>query len=485
MSPALLLLAGVALAEEPKPPALTTDGELRLIGSSYPDTPLDPDGGTTGQGYSLDSRLRGSLDYKRERWKLGAEVDLFDGQLSGDVWDIEGEEDARHRWEHSATGQDLFAVRRAALEGRLGVVGVQLGLVTSHWGLGMVANDGAHDPVFGRNDFGDRVARVRVAARPLKGGKTPLTFILAGDRVIEDDTAEWSPFRGGQAAWQGIASVLWTGDQTLGIYGVYRNQREADGERLTEAGVLDLYADAPVAVGDLTLRLAAEAAGITGHTSRSQSYNARDGLKLLSAGATGLASLSPEDERWNALLRVGWGSGDGDPDDGASHDFSFDRDFDVGMVLFREVQGAIDANTYAQLNDPALSGGPPEGAELLVGEGAVKRAAFVQAAVGAKALDWLALKAGCAISWSTAPNSQAFYTFRNGGIPVNQLNEPLKGYALGTEFDWAVTVGDLPAKLGSDALRPAIVLQGGHLLASKNLGGGASTLIMATGRLRW
>lgn len=466
-------------------PPVTTSGELRLLGSMYPDQVVDTDGTSVGQGFVLDSRLRAGIDWTPGNWKIGAEVDLLEGQLAGDVWDIPGVVDARDRHELGATKDGLFELRKASLEGQLGGVAVQAGLVTSHWGLGMVANDGAHDPVFGRTDFGDRVLRLRAATRPFDGGATPLTFVLAGDRVVEDDTAEWSPIDGGQAAWQGIFSTIWTGDQTVGIYGVYRHQTEEDGERVTEVGVVDLYGDAPISLGTWTLRLAAEAAAITGSTNRAQTYNARDQMIVQSGGVTGIVELTPEDPVFSAMVRGGWASGDSDPDDDTTHDFTFDRDFDVGMVLFDELMGAVEANTHAQLLDPSNSGSPPEGVDAIVTEGAFRRAAFVQPVLGVQPIDWLGLKAGATISWGTAPPSQAFYTYRNGGVPVNHLNVATEGYALGTELNWALTVGDVGLAALGDELAPALVVQGGHLLASQNLGGDTVTMLTATGRVRW
>ena len=49
-----------------------------------------------------------------------------------------------------------------------------------------------------------------LARRQMSGFGGMLTFVLAADRVIEDDTAKWSPLDGGQVARQGIVSVIWT-----------------------------------------------------------------------------------------------------------------------------------------------------------------------------------------------------------------------------------------------------------------------------------
>ncbi|MDP2315637.1 MAG: hypothetical protein Q8P41_22245 [Pseudomonadota bacterium] len=473
----------------PAPPTkklpLSTWGEVRLLGSLPPEAVLDTEGTTLGQGPVLDGRARLGLAYTAETWSVRTEWDLIEGQLAGDAWDIRGAEDARDRGAVGIMSADAFVPRRLSVDGRAGPVGIEAGLVTSHWGLGMLANDGAHDPVFGRSDFGDRVIRVRLGTRPV--ADVPLTVAIAGDRVVADEQATWSPFVGGQAAWQAIATVLWgePDKARAGLYGVYRNQTEADGLRVTQVGVVDLYGDAPIVLPGWKLRVAGEAAGIFGSTTRGQSYNARDGLVVQSLGAVGLVEARPDALPASGMLRGGFASGDGNPDDGYSRDFTFDRDLDAGMVLFDELQGSIDAAAYAQLTDPTHSGGAPDGAELLVAEGSVRHATFIQPVVTVTPRPWLGLKAGALFAWNTSPITQPFATYRNGGVPVNHLGEPTSGYWLGTELDWAVTLGDVDATVLGLKSRPALLVQGGHLLASAEMGGGVVTLVTATGRLRW
>ncbi|MSQ03099.1 MAG: hypothetical protein EXR71_14625 [Myxococcales bacterium] len=490
----MIALVATALAFDlppPPPPAdapavtWTLPAEARMIGTLPPaGLVLDDQGHGLGQGMVLDTRLRLGLDVKWKGVDARTEWDLFDTQVAGDPWDIRGTEDARHRESTDPFGRpDVFTARRLSLAGRIGVVALEGGLVTSHWGLGMLANDGAHDPEFGRNDFGDRVLRLRAATRPL--ADRPLIVAIAGDRVVEDESADWSPLEGGETAWQGVATVIYGEPAAArgGVYYVYRDQTELDGIRNTQAHVVDLYGELPLKAGAHALRLAVEGAGILGTTSRAQSYNSRDGLDLGSAGVTALAELTMSPLPLRAALRGGWASGDADPDDGRSEDFGFDRDFDAGLVLFDELQGAIDAATYAQLSDPAHSGSAPDGAETLVGEGAVRAASFVQPLVEVTPTPWLSVKAGVLFAWSSKPVQQAFTTFRAGGIPTNHLGEPTEGYGLGTEFDWAVTLGDVPLG-GARPVRPALLVQGGHLLASANLGGGTLHLVSAALRVR-
>ena len=471
-----------------------TWGELRLIESLPTDFQLDNDGTMLGQGPVLDTRLRmgGQVGGRKLHGRL--EGDLFEGQAAGDAWDVPGDVDMRERQTIGVVRDGAFDLRKASVGGLVGPVSYEVGLQTSHWGLGMIANDGAHDPVFGRNDFGDRVLRARMATRPVDNGRSPLTFILAADRVIEDEFAEANLIgqEAGDVAWQGIMTVAWLPDDPKestrgGVYGVYRNQTDADGERKLEVGIIDAYGDHTLAAGSWRIRMAAEAATILGHTDLTQTYNARDGVKVRSGGFTGLVSASPEDLPIRGMVRGGWASGDSNPDDDTTHDFTFDRDFDAGMTMFDEVRGAIDAQAYNQLGNPEYSGGAPEGADALVNEGAFAHAIFVQPVVGGVPLAWLDVQAGVTMSWNTRPIAHPFTTYRNGGIPMNHLGTETTGYRLGTELNWAVKVGDVSV-LDKDSrwrLKPALLLQGGHAMLSEDMGGETVSLVTATGRVRW
>lgn len=503
MTPTLLLVTTTALAgtfgevgapamrpEIPEGKVVDPYGELRLLASLPPrDLQLDTDGTMLGQDFVLDSRLRAGLAFGKNGWRGVVEGDLFDGQLAGDAWDIPGAEDARERERVGVLTGDDFDLRRAFVKARLGVVGLQAGVATSHWGLGMLANDGNRDPVFGRNDFGDRVIRLQLASRPFGKGETPLTFSLAGDRVIEDEFARWTPFQEeiGQVAWQGIGAVMWEPEDAadVGFYAVHRRQTEDDGERTTTITALDLYADWTTELSGVSLRLAGEGATLLGSTDRALSYNERERLAVRSGGVTGLLEVDLKDSPLRGILRGGWASGDGNPDDGTVYDFAYDRDFDAGMVAHDELLGAVDAAAYDQVGRPEHAGSAPEGADAIVREGAFRQAIFIQPVVAVDALDWLELRAGATFHQATGPISQPFATTRNGGVPANFLGQPTSGYGLGTELNWAVELGDTVVGPKTAQLRPALLLQGGHLLASDNLGGDTVSLVTATGRLRW
>lgn len=461
-----------------------TKGDLRWIGALPPDLVLNEDGDSVGQGAVLDQRLRLGGGWKQKKLRLAVEGDLLEGQALGGTWAL-GPGDDRNRDRLGLLGDDAFSLREASVTVRTSRVQVAAGAMMSHWGLGLVANDGAHDPLFGRSDFGDRVLRVRVTGVPIKDA--PLYLTLAADRGIEDEIGAWAD---DQRVYQGIASAFWNPDEgpKAGVYGVLRDQLEADDIRRTRVGVIDLFAEVPLALTDAghSLTVSVEGAGFRGHTTRTSTYNSPDGLDILAANVAARVVAALPEERALLHLRGGYGTGDGDPDDGQLNEIAFDRDFDAGMVLFDEVQGALAAANYRDVTDPTYSGAPPDGVDALLTEGAVQKATYLQLAGEVRPREWLGVKLGGMAAWQTAPISYAFESYRAGGVPTNQLEAQTEGYHLGTEIDWAVRLGG--HKVGSDAFsaRPELLLQGGHLLPSEALAAGETqTLLMASGRVRW
>ncbi len=459
-----------------------TNGELRWIANMPPaELPVGISGEKLGQSFVVDQRVRLGLLTRTSKSVWTAEADLFTGQIVGDTWDIAGSEDQRHRERLGIAGPDSFKPRKASLDLTTDIGTFNFGLQTSYWGLGMIANDGAHDPDFGRNDFGDRVLRVRYNTRVVER----LVVVAAADLVVEDDT---SMLADSQYAWQLVGAMVWAEPQALrvGIYGVYRDQLEADQERRTQVAVLDGYIESPFHIGRLNAQAGAEVALISGDTTRSSSYNARNGLAVLSQGALGYLRVADPKERYAGKLRAGFASGDGNPDDGMSRDFTFDRDLDVGMVLFDEVGGALEAGAYAELTDPENTGHPPDGVESTVTEGSFRRASFLQPMVELRPLNFLELRVGYLAAWSTAPISQAYATYRNGGVPTNVAGEPTSGYWLGSEVDVRAKLGDVPVRMGPTSFVPALVLDFGYAMPSQQLGVGTSAILgRATAQIRW
>ncbi len=478
-----LMMAGVALGAD-----VTDTAEYRLNLAAPSDFVANTEGAHTGQTWALDQRLRAGVDVSGAAWRIGTEWDFLTGQVAGDTWKIPGTEDERHREAQPSLTVDGIRPRRLAGGFDLPFARIDLGLQASSWGLGLIANDGTGDPLFGRTDFGDRVVRLRVATRPVP----EWTMVVAADVVAADDTADLMT---GQFAAQGVLAAVWkpTDVVTAGAYGVYRHQIEhafdpTGTQYVSRAGVVDLYARVGTHVGSWTLDIGTEAAQIAGETERARTYDSPAALGIVSGAAVARVRADDPKKRVGILMNGGYLSGDGLPDDATLNAFSADRDFDVGMVLFDEVQGAIDAAAYAQLIDPEYSGHPTDGAELIVSEGAVRGATWAQPAVIVSPTTWIQARLGVVFAWSTAPVSQAFTSFRNGGVPTNHLGVATSGYALGTELDWAVVLGSVEPlaahPMAKPAPKPALVLQGGHAFLSPDLGGTRVDVFMATARVR-
>ena len=509
---AAFALPGAALAQQTIPiPAGEFDGSIELSGeyrmnlSLIGSAPVDDEGTQLGQWPVLDNRLRTRFDINLEFIKLSTEWDLFSGQLAGSDWGIPGEQDAGRR--HLVASQDgisalRFIPRRGAVRFSFPTAIAEIGLVTSDWGLGMLSNSGARTPYFGRNDFGDRVLRGRLTLLPLRINKSTashpkaaaLSTTFAFDYVIDDEQAS---LRDKQRALQGSVAVLYNEPDHCrhGLYLVYRHQTEPDG-RTTSAVIIDLLVDQWFDLpGGWRLRAAGEGALIGGRTNRAVSWNAPEELSILAGGLTGLAEVRSPNNAFGGTLRAGWASGDRDPDDGVTSDFSFDRDFDAGMVLFDELMAGVEAATYNLITDPENTGTPPDGVDVLVTEGAVRRTLFVQPVLRGTPLPFLDLQLGLLLAWSSGPVTQGFYTARNGGVATNHHNDPSDGRFLGAETDLSITAR-IPFK-GSIKETPApgtpmfeTQLQIGTLMtgaALRSLEGDSGRLgkLMLTGRLRW
>ena len=479
MTEILLLLTAASAAE------ISTDGEIREVARTISDFPVDAEGTQLDQGFVLEQRIRLGGEVALEHLSFRLSGDVLTGPIAGSPWGIPTPEDAlavdqRFYGSIDALSRDSFALREAAITGQAGPMQLQGGVVTSHWGLGMLANDGDQFRLFGQTRFGDRVIRLRATTRV---GELPLYLSSAFDRVIEDDLARMVD---GQLAYQAIFSALYRDEFTAGAYVVARTQDEADGIRSTNARVIDLYTEVPFTVAGLTCSSGAEVAYISGFTNRSLSYEALDLLAVRSLGAVGYLEASRN--RTGLLLRGGYASGDGNLDDDTTHDFTFDRDFEVGQVLFPEVMGAIGAGTYTLLDDETQSAQPPEGAEAVVTEGAFSRATFFSPALVFNPTDWLTARTGAVLAWGTAPVVQPFYTTQAGGTPTSHHNLPTTGYRLGTEANWSVGVGSALAEVRGQSLHTSLEAQGGHAFLSPDLAGDGPAqvnLYTLTGRLTW
>ena len=448
------------------------DIRFRALSDLRLEAPLsDPEATTLGQNAYVYHWLRLSPRFQyRDKVAIVAQIDVPRGLVLGDTTrHVEQARDSlsEARW------WDVHP-RHFYLE-LDSVIGLfRLGLQGSHWGMGLVANDGDHPTLFGDVQRGSISQRILFATSPMGKG-TPLTLMIAGDLVFEDnladllgdDVPERSATPGGEApppgdrAYQGVAAVLWRERRVeLGLYGALRHQerdRLATGaltpftEELT-AGVIDFTAklNAPVPGANAFLYGHVEGAVILGSTTSLRSAPAIDPAAPLepeairahggaaTLGAVHVAGRGPG--RWGRLVtevELGYASGDADPYDGVSHRFTFDPNHNVGLVLFDHVLAWKTARAATIAQDPGLVARPAPGLQLLPSKGGVFGAAYVNPRVVYRPARDLDLKAGLVIAQTTADLVDPYHAGALGEI-ANYDGGDERAHDLGAEIDLGI-----------------------------------------------
>ena len=447
---------------------LTSQGNLRLNATSYPGFLVDFERRDLESRFIVDSRFRTQANYKKNGWNFELGGDILHGQLAGAGWNLDG---SAHRYHpervffsdvngYMSSWQDHFLLRSAQVKKKMGPAILQSGVTTSHWGLGLVSNDGNHEQTFSRTDYGDRVFRTSVALMPSE----KFVLMTGGDFVLEDDIGGYTD---GHRSLQGLLSAqLFSDDKksALGLLGVYRHQTRIEDERILEGFFIDGYAKTIKQLGPMELYAAAEGAYIHGDHGQIANRNNPAGLKVRSYGA--VAELEARHRHGVVGLHAGYASGDGDSSDEVYSAFSMDRDYNAGSILFDLHQAATEVATYNLITDPEHSGTPPDGVDFAVTEGAIRQAMFLQPSLTITKLKSVDIAVGSVLAWNTAPIRSPFISAREGGIDVNHLGQETDGYQLGTEVNWAVIIHHEY----QSGLKNMLSLEGAHLLASDNIG---------------
>lgn len=376
-----------------------------------------------------------------------------------------------------APGSDLAKTLPA--EGWLGLAHGQhgefrAGLMASHWGLGLLANDGKPQDLgwFTVPRIGDRVVRGAMVLTPWRGTATPLSGLvlsLAYDDVFADELK-----LPGDEARQTVAALRWytAKDRWVGFYFAGRAQTSPSGRRL-DANAFDLAADFLFAPSFGSLRLQGEAVLLTGTTTLAPSpdfpvHDIEQAALMVRATAKGTAG-------WLAELDAGWFSGDTSLDDGKVQGFRADPNMQMGMLLFPQVLAWQSGRARLGASDPNLVGRPADDLERLATGGAVGSAIAIFPKVGWNAWPGLEIYAGALLALSPSPltDPRASRT-EGGGDPRNFLGKVPDGAYLGTElaggfrlrFSAPRRAGELV--IGAEA---AQLLPGGVLVGLENVTG--------------
>lgn len=336
-----------------------------------------------------------------------------------------------------APGSDL--AKSLPAEGWLGLARGQLGevragLMASHWGLGLLANDGKPQDLgwFTVPRIGDRVMRGALVLTPWRGQDTPLAGLVlsvAYDEVFADELKLQ-----GDEAQQAVAAVRWftAVDRWVGFYFAGRTQTHTSGRKL-DANAFDLAADFLFTPGFGSLRLQGEAVLLTGTTTLAPSpdfpeHAIEQAALMVRATAKGTAG-------WLAELDGGWFSGDTSLDDGKIQGFRADPNFQMGMLLFPQVLAWQSGRARLGASDPNLVGRPADDLERLATGGSVGSAIAVFPKVGWRVCSGFEVYAGALLALSPTPltDPRASRT-EGGGDPRNFLGKVPDGSYLGTEL---------------------------------------------------
>ncbi len=399
---------------------LRITGEYRLRFNFLGDVPLFTIARTgypdrLGQNWWIDQwlRLGGSLSWGGTL-KLVAELDLAHGMVAGE--EAQGvSAAARPRDADPLFPRGVVEPRQFYLQWLSPVGQLRVGLQTSHWGLGILANDGAHEQPFGDYRFGDRVFRLLFATKPL-GRASDFYVALLGDVVYDDLIATWSE---GERALQGTVAAFYRKgegreERTVGFYGVYRDQRRdaldrgrslGFDERL-RVGVADVYArwtwDEP---SGGTLFAAFEGAYVFGETNLTRTSE-RDVFavrQFIAAGQFGRLG-----DTWDVVLEAGYASGDSNAEDDVQRRGSMDPDHRVGLVLFPELMAAQTARAATLARSEELFARPQPGTDLLPTDGGVAGAWYLFPYASWRPMPWLDARLGAVWARASAPVTDPF-----------------------------------------------------------------------------
>lgn len=473
-----ILDAGRVPFEEPKPRKVSFQihGELQFRGLGYSDVPLQPRiGAAPGEGASLGSRgrmvhwlrLKPVFQYT-DKLRIVGELDAPVGMAAGQTTALV-----------SAAIDDYETLawygirpRQLYVEYQSPIGMLRAGQQTSHWGMGLLANDGDHPSLFGDYRRGALVERLLFATRPL-GKDSPLSFALAGDLVFQDSRAllvqdippgttpaselgaTMTPPVGRDRALQAVAAVRWQQKHVeAGIYGVYRHQRRKNQatdaltsfDEYLDVGILDLAAkfNAPVAGSSSFVFGEFEAAYIGGKT------NYLRNVELVQAGLTEsiqswggaarLGAVHVAGHGPNAFgdlvvaVEYGFATGDADPYDGVTRRFTLDQNHNVGLVLFDHVLAWKTARSATIAQDPRVTFRPSPGLEFLPSEGGIFGTAYFNPTVVLRPRRWLDVKAGVVVAQTTADMVDPFQVGALGRYANYEGGSPTK-LDLGVELD--------------------------------------------------
>ncbi len=309
---------------------------------------------------------------------------------------------------------------------------IDVGAQTSHFGMGLLANDGAHgwepgSAVFVDPRRGDRVLRAQLITGPL----SDIGIVAAAgvDKALGDDLM----LEGDSARQVFGALLVGVGKPASGGAYVVRRHQENVAGRATDVTVADLTAKITAQVPGATLGLETEWALITGKTDlgATAEHPVHDVLQL-----GGAARASVDAGAFGSVLDFLYASGDQNSYDGKQNGFQVDPNFGYGLLLFRHVVASQTARASALAGDPQLVG-TAQDVERLATRGSAMNTVALFPRLRVRPAAGLEVYGGPLFAMANVPSTDPFNTRITGGAPRATLGGPA-ARALGTEVDLGV-----------------------------------------------
>ncbi len=379
-------------------------------------------------------RLTPQFKYK-DVLSIVAQGDLLLYPFGDEPEGVERSSDIRTHFGDNRDWRSWFNPRHLYLEALLPFGLLRAGQMGSMWGMGMLANDGDQDPVFGTVFGGDIVERVLFATKPFYklNNEYIKDFVLAiaGDLVFDDITAKLYK---GDLAWQAVVALRWSWKkQSAGFYFVYRNQTKKDDRKL-EIYAIDFTAHLAMDfIHNLEGYVEAETVYITGETTLARSILYPGGHDVSQFGIVGRLGL-----KWletiNFWLELGYASGDSNAYDDSIKQLTMDPSRKVGLILFPEVLAWQSARGAVLAGHDEITGQDNPGIELLPSNGGVSGSFYFNPVLRAKPLKWLEANVGLVVARASTYLISAWEQ-KSHGAPAGYLGGSASQTNLGVELD--------------------------------------------------
>lgn len=377
---------------------------------------------------------------------------------------------------------------RAWTEFRVPIGLFKVGRQSSHWGMGLLANNGdGFDDDFGENHYGNQFDRILFGTNPVsivqtimgkKGPEIPITLAIAVDRLVEDPLTQFYGYKCDPGInrdtdperyddrcdvdGDGLTDLEhdydegrlanerpsdWWVDQRDDVWEmvyalIYRgkNIRYFGGVGDLTAGAYLIHrtqkeTESNVVVGDIYLdgrvhgvQLQFEGVGIWGRTRALAlpDRNAEDPLRKRASLYSYVARLSYEQPYWKILMESGFASGDEQVNDELFTGRSMHPDHNVGLLLYEEVLARVTARLWG------------DSARGLRSNGGVYNSHYINPKVYAYPVPNTQVIGGFLMAWPDKPDGAII---RCNQADVDNLGcaaASVDSKALGWELDFAI-----------------------------------------------